>query len=157
MDTKPVVPVGTQRAITRRDTNPFSFLQQEIDRLFEGVTRNIPGLATTTMPSMDISETDKAIEITAELPGLEKKDVELNVAENLLTIRGEKKNEREEKNKDYHLVERSYGSFSRSVELPAGVKVEDISAEIANGVLKVTVQKPAPKQTKQIEIKTAAA
>jgi HSP20 family protein len=157
MDTKSVVPVGTQRAITRRDTNPFSFLQQEIDRLFEGVTRNIPGLATTTMPSMDISETDKAIEITAELPGLEKKDVELNMAENVLTIRGEKKNEREEKNKDYHLVERSYGAFSRSVELPAGVKVEDISAEIANGVLKVTVQKPAPKQTKQIEIKSAAA
>jgi HSP20 family protein len=79
------------------------------------------------------------------------------VVDNLLTIRGEKKNEREEKNKDYHLVERSYGSFSRSVELPAGVKVEDISAEIANGVLKVTVQKPAPKQTKQIEIKSAAA
>lgn len=157
MNTKSVVPVGTQRAITRRDTNPFSFLQQEIDRLFEGVTRNIPGLATTTMPSMDICETDKAIEITAELPGLEKKDVELNVAENVLTIRGEKKNEREEKNKDYHLVERSYGAFSRSVELPAGVKVEDISAEIANGVLKVTVQKPAPKQTKQIEIKSAAA
>ena len=157
MDTKSVVPVGTQRAITRRDTNPFSFLQQEIDRLFEGVTRNIPGFATTTMPSMDISETDKAIEITAELPGLEKKDVELNVADNLLTIRGEKKNEREEKNKDYHLVERSYGSFSRSVELPSGVKVEDISAEIANGVLKVTVPKPAPKQTKQIEIKSAAA
>jgi HSP20 family protein len=78
------------------------------------------------------------------------------VADNLLTIRGEKKNEREEKNKDYHLVERSYGSFSRSVELPPGVKVEDISAEIANGVLKVTVPKPAPKQTKQIEIKSAA-
>jgi HSP20 family protein len=134
----------------------FSLLQQEIDRLFEGVTRNIPGFATTTMPSMDISETDRVIEITAELPGLEKKDVELNVADNLLTIRGEKKNEREEKNKDYHLVERSYGSFSRSVELPAGVKAEDISAEIANGVLKVTVRKPAPKQTKQIEIKTAA-
>jgi len=157
MDTKSLVPVGTQRAIARRDTNPFSLLQQEIDRLFEGVTRNIPGFATSTMPSMDISETDKLIEITAELPGLEKKDVELNVADNVLTIRGEKKNEREEKNKDYHLVERSYGSFSRSVELPSGVKLEDISAEIGNGVLKVTVQKPAPKQAKQIEIKTAAA
>jgi HSP20 family protein len=156
MNTKSVIPVGTQGAVARRETNPFSLLQQEIDRLFEGVTRNIPGFATTTMPSMDISETDKAIEITAELPGLEKKDVELNVADNLLTIRGEKKNEREEKNKDYHLVERSYGSFSRSVELPSGVKVEDISAEIANGVLKVTVPKPAPKQTKQIEIKSAA-
>ena len=118
MNTKSVIPVGTQGAVTRRETNPFSLLHQEIDRLFEGVTRNIPGFATATMPSMDISETDKVIEITAELPGLEKKDVELNVADNLLTIRGEKKNEREEKNKDYHLVERSYGSFSRSVELP---------------------------------------
>ncbi|MDE5455951.1 Hsp20 family protein [Bradyrhizobium sp. CSA112] len=156
MNAKSVIPVGTQRAVTRRETNPFSLLQQEIDRLFEGVTRNLPGLAATTMPSMDISETDKVIEITAELPGLEKKDVELNVADNLLTIRGEKKNEREEKNKDYHLVERSYGSFSRLVELPSGVKVEDISAEIANGVLKVTVQKPAPKQSKKIEFKTAA-
>jgi HSP20 family protein len=156
MTTKSVIPVGTQHAVARRETNPFSLLQQEIDRLFEGVTRNLPGFATTTMPRMDISETDKVIEITAELPGLEKKDVELNVADNLLTIRGEKKNEREEKNKDYHLVERSYGAFSRSVELPAGVKIEDISAEIANGVLKVTVPKPAPKQSKQIEIKTAA-
>jgi HSP20 family protein len=156
MNSKSAIPVGTQRAVTRRDTNPFSFLQQEIDRLFDGVSRNIPGLATTTMPSMDISETDKVIEITAELPGLEKKNVELNVTDNLLTIRGEKKNEREENNKDYHLVERSYGSFSRSVELPSGVKVEDITAEIANGVLKVTVQKPLPKQAKHIEIKTAA-
>lgn len=156
MTTKSVIPVGTQRAVASRETNPFALLQQEIDRLFEGVTRNFPGFRSTTMPSMDISETDKAIEITAELPGLEKKDVVLNVADNLLTIRGEKKNEREEKDKDYHLIERSYGSFSRSVELPAGVKVEDITAEIANGVLKVTVPKPAPKQAKQIDIKTAA-
>jgi HSP20 family protein len=156
MNTKSVIPVGNQRAATSRETNPFSFLQREIDRLFDGVTRNVPGFAISSMPRMDIGETDKAIEITAELPGLEKKDVELNVADNLLTIRGEKKNEREEKNKDYHLVERSYGSFSRSVELPAGVNVDNITAEIANGVLKVTVQKPAPKQAKQIEIKSAA-
>jgi HSP20 family protein len=105
---------------------------------------------------MDVAETDKVIEITVELPGLEKKDVELNVTDNLLTIRGEKRSEREEKNKDYHLVERSFGSFPRSVELPEGVKPEDITAEIARGVLKVTVQKPAPKQSKQIDIKTAA-
>ena len=105
---------------------------------------------------MDLSETDKVIEITVELPGLEKKDVELNITDNLLTIRGEKKSEREEKNKDYHLVERSFGSFARPVELPAAVKPEDITAEIAKGVLRVTVQKPAPKQAKQIEIKSAA-
>jgi HSP20 family protein len=156
MNSKSVVPVGTERAITRRDTNPFSFLQHEIERLFDGATRNTQGFNMPALPSMDISETDKVLEITAELPGLEKKDIELNVADNLLTIRGEKKNEREEKNKDYHLVERSYGSFVRSVELPSGVKIEDIAAEIADGVLKITVQKPAPKQAKKIEIKTAA-
>jgi HSP20 family protein len=76
--------------------------------------------------------------------------------DNVLTVRGEKNSEREEKQKDYHLLERSFGSFSRSVQLPEGVKAEDISAEIAKGVLKVTVKKLAPKQSKQIEIKTAA-
>ena len=156
--TKSTVPVSTDRAAVRRETNPFFFLQQEIDRLFDGFSRSFPTFATTsaTLPSMDVSETDNAIEIVAELPGLEKKDIELNLVNNLLTIRGEKKNEREEKNKDYHLVERSFGSFSRSVELPQGVDPEDISAEIANGVLKVTVKKPAPKQSRQIEIKSAS-
>jgi HSP20 family protein len=158
MTKQSLVPVGTERAVTRRAANPFTFLQHEIDRLFDGFSRNFPTLSvpTATLPSMDVSETDKVLEITAELPGLEKKDVELNVTDNLLTIRGEKKNEREEKNKDYHLVERSFGSFARSIELPAGVKPEDITAEIAKGVLKVTVQKPAPKPAKQIDIKTAA-
>jgi HSP20 family protein len=156
--TKSIIPVNTDRTAVRRESNPFSFLQQEIDRLFDGFARNFPTFATSgsTLPSMDVSETDKAIEITAELPGLDKKDVELNLADSLLTIRGEKKNEREEKNKDYYLLERSFGSFSRSVELPKGVNPEDISAEIANGVLKVTIKKPAPRQTKPIEIKTAA-
>lgn len=158
---KSLIPVGTDRAVSRRESNPFSFLQQEIDRLFEGVTRGFPNFpafsgAGTNLPRMDVAETDKAIEIEAELPGLETKDVQINLADNVLTIRGEKKNEREEKEKDYHLVERSYGSFSRSVALPQGVKPEDISAEIAKGVLKVTVKKPAPAQSKQIEIKSAA-
>ncbi|WP_027578646.1 Hsp20/alpha crystallin family protein [Bradyrhizobium sp. Ai1a-2] len=155
---KPMVPVTTDRNVARREANPFAFLQQEIDRVFDGLSRNFPAFtaAGRTLPSMDVSETDKTIEITAELPGLEQKDVELNLADNLLTIRGEKKNEREEKAKDYHLVERSFGSFARSVELPAGVKAEDISAEISKGVLKVTVRKPEPKQSKQIEIKTAS-
>lgn len=155
---KPTVPVTTDRNVARREANPFAFLQQEIDRLFDGFSRNFPAFtaAGRTLPSMDVSETDKTVEITAELPGLEQKDVELNLADNLLTIRGEKKNEREEKTKDYHLVERSFGSFARSVELPAGVKAEDISAEISKGVLKVTVRKPEPRQSKQIEIKTAS-
>ena len=157
MSKQSVVPVGTERPLLRRDASPLSFLQQEIDRLFDGVTRGFAGFSNMgIVPRMDLSETDKVIEITAELPGLETKDVTLNVSDNVLTIRGEKKNEREETEKDYHLVERSFGSFSRSIELPSGVKSEDISAEIAKGVLKVTVQKPAPRLSKQIDIKSAA-
>lgn len=155
---KDMVPVGTERAVARRETNPFTFLQQEIDRLFDGFGRNFPAFAAPSamMPRMDVSETDKTVEISAEVPGLETKDVQLNLADNVLTIRGVKKSEREEKDKDYHLVERSFGSFARSVALPEGVKAEDVSAEIAKGVLKVTVRKPAPRQSRQIDIKTAA-
>ena len=165
MNLRSLIPIGRNREVAQHDTNPFVSLQREIDRLFEDFGRGFPAFGPSfgpregsrdLMPAIDVTETDGVIEITAELPGLEDKDVQINVTDNLLTIRGEKKNEREEKNKDYHLVERSYGSFSRSVELPSGVKAEDISAEIANGVLKVTVTKPAPKQTKQIEIKSAA-
>ena len=103
-----------------------------------------------------MTETDKEIEITAELPGLEEKDVQINVADNVLTIRGEKKAEKEEKDKNYRLIERSYGSFERSLELPNGVNADAIRANIAKGVLKVTVPKPAPAQTKKIEVKSAA-
>lgn len=153
MNMKSLIPVGREYPAS----SPLATLQREIDRLFDGFARNLAGHVTGTLaPSMDMSETDKEIEITAELPGLEEKDVQLNVADNILTIRGEKKNQREEKEKDYHLLERSYGSFTRSVELPRGVKPDDIKAVISKGVLKVTVPKPAPSQTKKIEIKSAA-
>jgi HSP20 family protein len=105
---------------------------------------------------MDIAETDKEIEITVELPGMQEKDIQLNVADSVLTIRGEKKDESEETKKDYHLVERSYGSFLRTVELPAGVNADQIKAEMTKGVLKITVPKPAPAQTKKIDVKAAA-
>jgi len=108
------------------------------------------------MPSTDVTETDKEIEITAELPGLEEKDVQVNFADGVLTIRGEKKAEKEEKDKNYRLVERSYGSFERSIALPEGVKPEDVKATIAKGVLTVKVPKPAPAQSKKIEVKSAA-
>ena len=104
---------------------------------------------------IDVSETNESIDITAELPGLEAKDVQLNLSDNVLSIRGEKKSEHEDRQKDYHLVERSFGSFARSVQLPEGVKAEDVTAEISKGVLRVTVKKPRPKQRKQIEIKAA--
>ena len=160
MTLKSLIPVGSERGVTRAAANPFSALQQEIDRLFEGFSRGFTGFAgfpsRELMPSMDLSETDKEIEISAELPGLEEKDIQLNVSDNVLTIRGEKKNEREETKKDYHLIERSYGSFTRSVQLPDGVNADNIKAVMSKGVLKVTVPKPAPAQTKKIDIKAAA-
>ena len=157
MTLKSLIPVGSERGMTRPLSNPFSALQQEIDRLFDGFSRSFSGFAgRDMMPSMDLSETDEEIEITAELPGLEEKDIQLNLADNVLTIRGEKKSEREENKKDYHLVERNYGSFTRAVQLPEGVNPDSIKAVMSKGVLKVTVPKPAPAQTKKIDIKTAA-
>ncbi len=159
MNMKSLIPVGQDRSPGRPAANPFSALQQEIDRLFDGFTRGLPSFSSASyplVPNMDVAGTDKEIEITADLPGLEEKDIQLNAADNLLTIRGEKKNQREEKDKDYHLVERTYGSFMRTVQLPAGVNLDSIKATIANGVLKVTVPKPAPAQSKKIDIKTAA-
>ena len=135
-------------------------LQREVDRLFDDFTRGFPAFssagAAELLPSVNVTETDKQIEITAELPGLEEKDVQVNVADNVLTIRGEKKAEKEEKDKTFRLVERSYGSFVRSLELPEGVNADAIKASIDKGLLKVTVPKPALAQVKKIDVKTAA-
>ena len=159
MNLRLLMPVGRDRNVTRSD-NPFMSLQREIDRLFDDFTRGFPafsgGSAGEMLPSVDVTENDKQIEITAELPGLEDKDVQVNFADNVLTIRGEKKAEKEEKDKTYRLVERSYGSFVRSLELPDGVDANAIKASIDKGVLKVTVPKPAPAQVKKIDVKTAA-
>ncbi|MGN6283716.1 MAG: Hsp20/alpha crystallin family protein [Afipia sp.] len=154
---KSLIPVTNEHRLFGRQFSPLTALQQEIDRLFDGFGRGFSATsASPLLPNMDVSETEKEIEITAELPGLEEKDVQLNVADNLLTIRGEKKSHREEKEKDYRLVERSYGSFQRTIELPNGVNPDSIQATISKGVLKVVVPKPAPAQTKKIAVKTAA-
>ena len=161
MNLRSLIPVGRERSLAASG-NPFMSLQREIDRLFEDFGRGFPSLPAlrgdggALMPSMDVAETDKEIEITAELPGLEEKDVQINVADNLLTIRGEKKAEKEEKDKNYRLIERSYGSFERTLELPDGVNADAIKASIAKGVLKVIVPKPVPAQAKKIEVKPAA-
>jgi HSP20 family protein len=159
MNLRSLIPVGRDRNVARND-NPFMSLQREIDRLFDDFTRGFPAFSTgggnELLPSVDVTETDKQIEITAELPGLEEKDVQVNLADNVLTIRGEKKAEKEEKDKAYRLVERSYGSFVRSLELPEGVDANAIKASIDKGVLKVTVPKPAPAQVKKIDVKAAA-
>jgi HSP20 family protein len=107
MNLRSLIPIGRSRDIARREYTPFWSLQREIDRLFDDFTRGFPSFSTAAargqelLPAIDVVETDKEIELTAELPGLEEKDVQINLADNVLTIRGEKKSERDEKNKDY--------------------------------------------------------
>jgi len=165
MSLRSLIPIGRERGLARSGFDPFSTLQREIDRLFDDftrgwptMTRDWPTMARTSelMPSMDVAETDKEIEITAELPGLAEKDVQVNVADNVLTIKGEKKSEKEEKDKNYRMFERSYGAFSRTLDLPAGINPDTIKASLSNGVLKVTVPKPAAAQVKKVEVKAAA-
>jgi len=159
MNLTSLIPVGRERGTV---SQPFLSLQREIDRLFDDFTRGfstlsmMPAPGGKLMPVTDVTETDKEIEINAELPGLEEKDLQINLSDNVLTIKGEKKAEKERKEKDFRMVERSYGAFERSIELPDGVNPDSIKATIAKGVLTVTVPKPAPAQAKTIEVKPAA-
>lgn len=147
---------------------PFASLHREIDRLFEDIGRwrlpssrlfDIEPLRRMRMapaPAVDITESDKAFELTADLPGLEEKNIEVKVANDGLTIKGEKKEETEEKGKDYHLSERHFGSFQRYFRVPDTVDVEKIAATFKNGVLRVTLPKKpeAQKSEKKIEVKS---
>ena len=108
-----------------------------------------------TVPAVDVSETDKAYEISAELAGMDEKNIDLKIANGVLTIRGEKQDEKEEKKKDYYMRERSYGSFERTFEVPEGVDTDKIEATFKKGVLTVTLPKnaEAQKPAKKIEVK----
>jgi HSP20 family protein len=149
-----MIPFGFGGSLSR-ENDPFASLHREMNRLFSDFSRGGPSLAPfgEAMPKIDVAETEKDIQITAELPGLEAKEVELSVSGDVLTIRGEKKAEKEEKNKNFHLVERSYGSFARAVPLPAEVNADRIEAMMDKGILKITLPKAPEAQTKKIEIK----
>ena len=165
MSLKPLAPLN-RTGSELSQANIFRSLQQEIDMIFDDFGRGFPALsslgwtgssaASDLVPRMDVSETDQAIEVTAELPGLQEKDVEVTLTDNILTIRGEKKAEKDETKKDYRLIERRHGSFSRRMELPAGVDPSRIDARVSNGVLTVTIPKAAPSIAKKIEVKAAA-
>jgi HSP20 family protein len=104
-------------------------------------------------PSLDVSETKNEIVVKAEVPGMDPKDIDISLSNGTLTIKGEKKQEREEKEEDYHLVERHYGSFMRSVMLPTEVKQDKINASYKNGVLKVVLPKFEEAKKKEVKIK----
>lgn len=145
---------------------PFESLRQEIDRLFDDfnpfglrqpLTRALQSTAWPVAPVVDLVEKDGQYEITAELPGVDEKNVEVKVANGVLTIRGEKSEEKKEERKDYHLSERSYGSFQRSFRLPDNVDADKIEANFGKGLLRVTLPKAAAavSNEKKIDIKAA--
>ena len=143
----------------RNDNDPFAAMQKEINRMFEDFGRgSLMRLSNGGVsPQIDVAETDNAIEVTAELPGIDEKDVDVVLRDDLLTIKGEKKSEREEKKKDYHLVERSFGSFSRTVQLPFEADSEAVKANFAKGVLKISIAKPAEVKDKTVKIPVRSA
>jgi len=126
-------------------------LQREMERMFgrlaEMKWEDLPALGDWS-PSMDISETKDSLVAKIEVPGMDQKDIQISLQENLLTIKGEKKQEKEEKDERYHRVERSYGSFIRSIRLPVAVDASKVMANFKNGLLTVTLPKtPASKGT----------
>jgi HSP20 family protein len=154
-DKKPASPPATLP-----EWRPFESLRREIDQLFDGFHASLwrapsgrtpfdarplfsRDFLSAAAPVADISETDKGYEVTAELPGIDAGDIDIKFANDTLTISGEKKAEKEEKRKDYHLSERHYGSFQRVFRLPPGVDDSKIDATFQKGVLKVTLPKNA--------------
>ncbi|MBR0955847.1 Hsp20/alpha crystallin family protein [Bradyrhizobium japonicum] len=166
----PVTKTSTAPAAAGEAWQPFQALRNEIDQIFDDFgngfwRRPFRSLARLerdlsrnfTAPAVDVAESDKAYEITAELPGLDEKDIDVKLVNGGLTIRGEKKEETEEKKKDYYVSERRYGSFERYFALPDGVNADKIEATFKNGVLKVVLPKTeeAQQRAKTISVKAA--
>jgi HSP20 family protein len=103
-------------------------------------------------PRVNVEEMEEEFEITAELPGMKKEEINIEVHDNVLTIKGERKYEKENKDGNYHICERSYGTFQRAFTLPENVQTEGIDAEYVDGVLRLTVPKVEPEKPKEVKI-----
>jgi HSP20 family protein len=155
MNLKSIVPWNKEkRSLVRwpEDSDPFTQLQRRMNSIFDDFFgRSSPdlwgGKTGAFQPRIDVSETDKEVRITAELPGLDAKDVEVTMASNMLTIKGEKKVEKEEEDGDYYHSECSYGYFDRTIELPQGIDAANGKAKFKRGVLKVTIPKKPEAQS----------
>jgi len=163
----PTAQVEVKKAPPRNSSiEPWRSFRDEMDRFFDRFSKGfaVPAFepfwgraGELSVPVVDFTEDDKAFTVTAELPGIEEKEIDVTLSGGMLTIKGEKKQEREEKNKNYYLSERSYGSFQRSFAMPEGVDEEKIAASFAKGVLTVTLPKSAEAQKtqKKIEVKAS--
>jgi len=168
MNIKTLVPWNWGRKnipIRREEDHPVYSLQRTVNRVFdnffEGFSLSSFGSLEDRMrsftPRVDISESDKEFQVTAELPGMDEKNLDISLANSVLTLKGEKKEEKEDKRKDYYRMERSYGMFRRTIPLPEGVDLEKVEASFREGVLTVTLPKmvEAQKERKRIPIKAA--
>ncbi|NWG25785.1 MAG: Hsp20/alpha crystallin family protein [Pseudorhodoplanes sp.] len=172
--TKLPVKTGERDEAAPQMWHPFETLRRQIDRLFEDFGPDLwrapfarstfdvepfwrRDWALATTPAVDIVEKDNAFELTADLPGMDEKNIEVKVSNGTLTIKGEKQEEKEEKKKDYYLKERRFGSFERSFRVPDSVAADKIEAQFKKGVLTVTLPKTAEAQkpAKKIEVKAA--
>ena len=172
-ETGSVVPVQTSddRLSRRQDrfSNPIVRLHREVDRIFENAFRNSgissigadrsSSFSSTGLlkPSVDIGATDKEYAITIEVPGVSEKDVKVEISGDTLTVRGEKRQEKEQNHQDFYRIERSYGSFQRVLSLPEDADQEGISASFKKGVLTIKMPRRAlpGKDVKQIEVTSA--
>jgi HSP20 family protein len=136
-----------------RDISPLRKEMEDLFSSFFGEPMLPKFLSREWMPSADITETKDKLLVKVELPGLEAKDVNVTISEDLLTIKGEKKSEQEEKDEHHHFVERYYGSFQRSFRLPVSVQTEKIEASFEKGILKIMLPKTEEAKKKEIEIK----
>jgi HSP20 family protein len=159
--------LGNKIPIKRSEADPFDSLHKEINRVFDNFSRGFLSLSPFSSdllsapqwgefaPKVDVRENDKEVEVSAELPGMDEKDVQVSLANNELVIRGEKKAEKEEKGKEWYRMERSYGSFHRAIALPEECDSGKAEATFKKGVLKVVVPKraEAKHETKKIAIR----
>jgi HSP20 family protein len=138
---------------------PFDELtsfRREMDRLWDRFFSERPALDVLEKgwePTLDIAETKSDLIVKAELPGIDPKEIDISLTGDTLTIKGEKQQEKEEKEENYYRIERSYGIFSRTIKLPVGVQNDRIKASYQHGVLKITLPKSEEAKKKQIKIK----
>ncbi len=141
-------------ALTRWNRTPlFTALHDDMNRMLESIW-DTNSLGMEWSPSIDIAETDKDIVVKAEIPGVDPKNIDISIVDDKLTIKGEKKEEKEDKSKSYHCVERSYGSFTRTIALPANVKIDEVEAKDHQGVLEITLPKIEKAKAKKITVKS---
>ncbi len=149
--------------ILRKDESDVMRFRNEMDRIFDDFFSDPFGLLpisrmeSSFTPRVDVIETEKEVKVTAEIPGMDEKDIQVTLADDRLTISGEKSSEHEEKSGQYHRMERSYGSFRRDVLLPTDVDANKVEAVFSKGVLTISLPKPAEtiNRTKKIEVKKA--